>query len=131
MILGLDVGTKRTGVALSDDEGRVAVGAGTLTGERDEMFAAIISLVQKRSITNIVVGLPLAMSGKETNQTALTRTFVDKLQQQVAVPIIFQDERLTSVEAERSGKGKVDERAAILMLQSYLDRHNQQREARP
>lgn len=131
MILGLDVGTKRTGVAFSDDEGRVAVGGGTLIGEWSEMFSAIGALMLDRPITRIVVGLPLAMSGKETDQTVLTRTFVDQLQQQVSVPILFQDERLTSVEAERISPNRVDERSAILMLQSYLDRQNQRRETWP
>lgn len=124
MILGLDVGTVRTGVALSDEEERVAVGAGTLTGDHDEVIAAIAALVHQRSIAKVVVGLPLAMSGKETVQTGLTRKFVQQLQEHIVVPIILQDERLTSVQAERSGKGTVDERAAILILQAFLDRQN-------
>ncbi len=131
MILGLDVGTKSTGVAISDDEGRVAVGRGTLTGAWSDMFSAIRALALSRSIKRIVVGLPLALSGKETEQTTLTRSFVQQLQQHVSVPVVLHDERLTSVEAKRQSRERIDERSAILMLQSYLDLHNQQRKELP
>ncbi|MBI3956373.1 MAG: Holliday junction resolvase RuvX [Candidatus Kerfeldbacteria bacterium] len=123
VIVGLDYGTERTGVAVSDDTGRVAVPSeAVVTHDHAKLLAAVKRIVSEKNAERVVVGLPLGMSGNVTAQTAATQEFICELEDALNLPVDFQDERLTSVEAERSGSANVDSRAATIMLQSYLDR---------
>lgn len=131
-VLGLDVGDKRIGVALSDPlriianpiEVYVRQGA-----ERDtDYFAKFIS---EREVTTVVIGLPLNSDGTESEQTAKTRVFAGSLQTKTSAQIVFMDERFTTQAAEevlleadlsRADRKKViDKVAAVIILQDYLN----------
>jgi putative Holliday junction resolvase len=135
-VLGIDFGERRIGLALSDPSATIAQPLPTLTrraGKRPPI-AAIIEIIQQQAVARAVVGLPLNLGGDETEWTATVRDFASKLQERAQVPVEFIDERLTSVQAERavrnSGlkrsqreqKDRIDAAAAVLLLQTYLDR---------
>jgi putative holliday junction resolvase len=129
-IMGLDVGGKRTGVAVSDDLGVIATPVGyVLRGDRDrDEFRA---LVARFGITKIVAGLPSNMSGTEGLQAERARDYADALAGDLDLPLDYWDERLTSTIAERRmveagvrrdrRKERIDAIAAAIMLQDYLD----------
>lgn len=127
-ILGLDYGEKRIGMAISDDEKRMAVGVDVLENiDENTTFLYLKNFCQKEEIEKIVVGLPLNLSGKETKKTIEVQKFSIKLEDELGLPVEFQDERLTSKEIEKllkgvkKEKGQIDRQAARLILQSYLD----------
>jgi len=131
-VLGLDVGDRRIGVALSDETGLLASPLPTLerVGPRKDL-KAIAALVRDRGAGEIVVGLPYNMDGSVGPQAEKVRAFAEALAPVARVPVRYWDERLTTVEAEqilierdvsrRRRKGLVDQVAAVLILQSYLD----------
>lgn len=133
--MGLDVGDKRIGVAFSDPSGILATPSKVLTRSDDNKDIAILAdIVTHNDVGSIIVGLPYNMDGTLGEQAQKVRTFVDKLARQVKVPIIYRDERLTTVQAiqlmAETGKSRRrttthDAEAAAIILQSYLD------EARP
>lgn len=129
-VLGIDYGTKRIGLALSDELGYTAqplpfVGA--------DKLQEIAETVRQRDVTKIVVGLPRNMDGSYGPAAEAARQLSEKLRMLVSVPIETWDERLTTTQANRvltegnvsreKRKQKVDSMAAQLMLQSYLDAH--------
>ncbi len=131
-VLGLDIGEKRIGVAVSDPSGTVAtplkvVDARQAFGDGRE----IVALVEEYGAELIVVGLPLSMDGSVGPQAQRVRAAGTRLAQFVQVPFVFYDERLSSAEAnramssagvsDRDKRGSVDMVAASLFLQSYLD----------
>ncbi len=131
-ILGLDVGTKRIGIAISDELGWTAQGIKTLhrsNGQSD--LGEIRDIAREYGVEKIVVGLPRNMNGSLGPQAEMTLGFVQELREILGVPIITWDERLSTVEAtkmliradlsRKKRRGKVDMTAAILILQSYLD----------
>ncbi|MGI8916918.1 MAG: Holliday junction resolvase RuvX [Chloroflexota bacterium] len=131
-ILAVDLGEQRIGLALSDPTGNIAGGLRTIRrGLRDEEMAAINAVIAKEDVARVIVGMPLSMSGQPGVQAELTRRWVAVLQQSIAVPVEVLDERLTSVQAHRSldsmgvkrrqHRQHVDEIAATLLLQGYLD----------
>ena len=130
-VLGLDLGQSRIGVAISDPEGRVAVPLGTIRTGAPQDVKAISAVVRENGVALVVVGLPLAMSGHRGEAADHAEKFAAALEGVLAVPIVFQDERLTTVQAERAlsdagMKGRrrrevVDQSAAAIILQSYLD----------
>lgn len=125
--LALDVGEKRIGVALADDQVRIAIAYDTLDVDGSEI-QQIADLVTKESIDTIVVGYPRNQSGETTQQTAYVEQFAAKLKD-ISSHIEFQDESLTSVEAEKYlkshnedyQKSDIDSLAASLILQDYLE----------
>ena len=131
-VLGIDLGDARIGIAISDPDRRVAVPLGTVhVGQPPGELRAIADLVRAHGIRAIVVGLPLLLSGTEGARAGHARAFAETLGQVVEVPVVLHDERLSTVEAERSlrdagarGASKrraVDRSAATVILQSYLD----------
>ncbi len=130
--LGLDVGDRRIGIALSDETGTLATGLDTLprVGPRKDL-RAIAELVRSRDVGEVVVGLPRSLDGSLGLQAQKVVAFMDELRPVVKVPVVPWDERFTSVVAERAliegqvsrkgRKGVVDKVAAILILQNYLD----------
>jgi putative holliday junction resolvase len=133
-VLGLDLGDARIGVAVSDPGRRLAVPVGTIhVGQPPGELKAIAALVAENDATLLVVGLPRSMSGDEGPRAALAREFGAALGAIVTVPIEFQDERLSTVEAERAlreagvtGRDRrrvVDRSAATVILQAWLDAH--------
>ncbi|HET9318021.1 MAG TPA: Holliday junction resolvase RuvX [Vicinamibacteria bacterium] len=131
-VLGLDVGDRRIGVALSDETGVLASPLSTLqrVGPRKDL-KAIVALVREHGAGAVVVGLPYNLDGTIGPQAEKVRAFAEALEPAVKVPVRFWDERLTSVEAEeilaerevpwQRRKGLVDQVAAVLILQGYLD----------
>ena len=132
--LGLDVGDKRIGVALSDPQGILA-SPFTIINRHDNQRAieAIVGMVTQNQVGRIIVGLPLSMNGSTGQQAEKVKTFTRELCDQTEVPVEFRDERLSTVEAQRLMKAvkrakKIshdDAMAAAVILQGYLD------EARP
>ncbi len=131
-ILALDPGTKRIGVALSDELGWFAQPLETYerrTVERD--VAHIQRLVERHEVREVVMGLPLRLDGAAGPQAEAVRRLVQSLERTLTVPVIVWDERLTTKSAERllieadvsrrKRRGAVDRVAAALLLQSYLE----------
>ena len=133
-LLGLDVGTKRTGVALSDPLGLLATPLLTLSHKNQKKdIENILELARTYEVSTIVVGLPISLDGKLWNQGQIILGFAEMLQKACSIQIDTWDERFTSAEAEKllreAGsepskiKSKIDSAAAALILQSYLNAH--------
>jgi putative holliday junction resolvase len=132
--LGLDVGLRRIGIAVSDPLGITAQGLDTLhrKNKRHDL-AHLEKVIKDYSVKEIVVGLPLRMSGAEGAQAEKIRSFAADLRKHFDLPIHFWDERLTSVQANRllretdlsiEKRGKaVDRMAAVLILQGWMESH--------
>jgi putative Holliday junction resolvase len=131
-VLGLDLGQSRIGVAISDPEGRIAVPLGTVRTGAPEDVKAIAAMVKEHAVTAIVVGYPLSLSGRKGEAADHADKFAQALRGFLGLPVFLQDERLTTVDAERRlsearirGRKRrrvVDQTAATLILQAYLDR---------
>jgi len=133
-VLGLDVGARRIGVAVSDPLGITAQGLETLQRQNKRHdLAALGKLLADYQIKEIVIGLPLRLSGAEGIQSEKMRRFAEDLQKHFDVTIHLWDERWTSTEANRilrdtelsiQKRGQaVDRMAAILILQSWMEAH--------
>jgi len=130
--LGLDLGTKTIGIAVSDELGLTAQGRPTLArrGPRQDL-EALHALAVELGVDRFILGLPLNMSGDEGPRAEATRLFGTALSQATGLPVIYQDERLTTVEANRTllsadvsrkkRREVVDQLAASLILQGWLD----------
>jgi putative Holliday junction resolvase len=123
-VLALDHGSARCGVAVSDPTGTLATPLPVV--ERPDTkkgLAAVAGLVEELGAELVVVGLPLTLAGDEGHQAAEARTFAEKLERRISVPVELHDERLTTRLAERTGgEGDADSRAAAHLLDSYLAR---------
>jgi putative holliday junction resolvase len=125
-VLALDYGSARCGCALSDPTGTLAtpIDAIARPGTR-RGFARVVDLVRERGAERVVVGLPLGLSGADTDQTRETRAWADRLSAAVAVPVELYDERFTTAIAARSHGDRTseDSRAAAVLLEDWLVRH--------
>jgi len=131
--IAIDYGQKRTGIAVSDPDGRMAFPRITLNmGARDVFFAELLNLLDTEHIDAIVVGLPLHTDGNECLATRQVRNFVERLQRRTALPIYMMEEVLSSFEAEsdlreagrRGGKKLrplIDQQAAVRILETFLN----------
>ena len=131
--LGLDIGDKRIGVALSDPDGILATPLTIIDRMDDKQdIETIINIISQYQVKQIIVGLPRSMDGSLGKQAEKVSTFAQKLCRYTKVPVEFRDERLTTVSAKRlmqtvkktrKRKTKVrdDAIAAALILQGYLD----------
>ena len=128
--LGLDVGDARIGLALSDPTGMLASPFGFVErGPSD--IEEIVALAADNDVVEIVVGLPLSMSGDSGTQAGKVRAFIRDLRSQTDLPIKTVDERLSTVQAQgmlhqsgrrrRRDRGHLDAAAAAVILQTYLD----------
>ena len=135
-ILGIDYGTVRVGVAISDPDGIIAQPKGFILAEpKAECLAEIKTICQEQDVCKIVIGLPLHMSGDEGESAVLARKLGAEIQAKTDLPIFFIDERWTTISAEKAlmegnvkgkkKKEKVDSVAAAIILQNYLDREMQ------
>lgn len=136
-IMGLDVGSKTVGVAVSDQLGWTAQGVEIIKIDEDqEQFGLerVAQLVAKYEVTAFVLGLPKNMNNTLGPRVEASRAYGERLKEKFGLPIDYQDERLTTVEAERmlveqadtsrkKRKKVIDKLAASLILQNYLDRH--------
>lgn len=132
-ILGLDVGARRIGIAVSDPLGITAQGLDTLQrrNKRSDL-EQLGRVIREHLVQEIVVGLPLRMSGAEGTQAEKMQGFAEELRRRFRLPVHLWDERLTSAEANRllretelsiEKRGKaVDRMAAVLILQGWMER---------
>jgi putative Holliday junction resolvase len=132
-VLALDLGDVRIGVAISDPQRRLAVPLGVVRTGAPADLKAIRSIVQENDVTLVVVGDPVLLSGERGDRSLKADGFASALRAMLQVPVELQDERLSTVEAERalrsagaSGREtrrSVDQSAAAVILQSWLDAH--------
>lgn len=121
--LGVDFGTKKIGVAISDEKGKIAFPHKTIQNKSDRfVFAQIQNIANENQVQKIVIGLPISFSQEKTKISEKTEKFAKKLSQALDLPVDFEKEFLTTKIAKRSSPRKVDEASAALILQSYLDR---------
>ena len=134
--LGLDVGHKRIGVAGCDRLGLLATEITTLKHTSFEaVVKALSALIAERQVTQLVIGLPYTLSGNVGQQATKVRSFGDRLSAALHLPVEYLDERLTSFQAEQMllaegkspsrNKGLIDQKAAAIILQQWLDQRAQ------
>lgn len=132
-LIGLDLGTKTIGVAVSDPEWRIAAPVETVARQRFQLDAQrILMLAGERRAVGIVLGLPINMDGSEGPRAQSTRAFARNLAQLTELPIALWDERLSTAAVERAliaadasrakRKAVIDQHAATYILQGALDR---------
>ena len=131
-ILGVDYGDVRVGLALSDTTKLIASPLKTIQNKNSEfLISELKEIIAEKDVESIVVGIPIGMKGQYTKQTIKVRDFTQSLSS-LCLPIYMEDERLSSVAAERSlleeniksghNKELIDQRAAAIVLQQFLDR---------
>lgn len=135
-ILGIDYGKARIGLSISDESFKIAFPLEVVAAfhNNDKTVEAVIKVISKFQIQEIVIGLPLLMTGKDSPMSLDVRAFAKKLEEKTGIAVHLWDERLTSKQVEREMidadmKRKkraqlVDVMAATLILQSYLDAKN-------
>lgn len=129
--LGLDVGDRRIGVAISDPEGRLAVPLRVIERQGARDAALIAELAEQEEVERIVVGLPVSLDGRLGAQARAAQAFAESLRPLTTAEVILYDERLSSVEADRrlraaglrrrAARTARDATAAAIILQAYLD----------
>jgi putative Holliday junction resolvase len=137
-ILGIDMGRRRVGLAISDPTATLARPLATLTIEGMSVLDRVVNEVERLTaeadgLGAVVVGMPARLDGSATEQTAEVAAFITRLRARITIPVHQEDERLTSREAEsrlarrerdwRKRKAQLDAAAAAIILQDYLDRH--------
>ncbi|WKY43852.1 Holliday junction resolvase RuvX [Eubacteriaceae bacterium ES2] len=133
-ILGIDVGDKRIGIAVTDPLHITAQGVMTLKRKsREDDLRAFKELIEHYEIKTIVAGLPVSMDGSESAQTRKTINFCQFIKKRLGIEIVYEDERLTSVASEeiliagkvsrQDRKKYIDTLAAQLILQAYMERN--------
>jgi putative Holliday junction resolvase len=136
-VLGIDYGRTRVGLALSDETGTIAQSLCYCDGGSDKkVVQAVLQTATERGAGKIVVGVPVKLNNAPSPQTERTLQFVAALQAATTLPVQRWDERLTTVQAQRvliegnvrrkDRREKIDQLAAQIMLQSYLDATNPQ-----
>ena len=131
-VLALDVGERRIGIALSDPTGLLASPLITVTRRNDDTdIEEVLRVATENNVAEIVVGMPLSLSGRKGPQAARVTAFAEALGRKTDIPVVFADERYSTVQAERSlrksgvqpsrDRARVDAAAAAVILQSYLD----------
>ena len=132
-ILGIDYGNRRIGLAISDPLNIFAKPFHTIDKNiKPKFLNEIYEVIENMNIEKVVVGLPLNMKGIDSEQTKIVRKFVQILKKKINIPIVFQDERLSSKSAKEylimqnispsKNKKSVDSVAASIILQEFLDK---------
>ena len=131
-MLALDIGEKRVGIASGDTDAGIAMPVSVLsTSDVLSNSRGFQHLIQEQEPELLLAGLPLSLSGQENSQAETVRKFAENIAEMLNLPLVYQDERLSSVEAkryfreagytERQMRGRIDMLAASLTLQAYLD----------
>lgn len=130
-IMGLDFGERTIGVAVSDELKWTAQGVKTIRRSKQELVE-LAEIIRQYEISEIVLGYPKNMNGTSGPRVELTEEFAARLREEFALPVLFWDERLSTVAAQRSlleadvsrskRKQVIDKLAAVFILQGYLDR---------
>ena len=132
-ILGIDHGNVRVGLALSDPLKIIAKPYKTIIyNNGNDFFRQLNVIIADKCVEHIVVGFPKGMKGQTTKQTEIVIQFVQQLKEEIDLSVTLEDERLSSVSAAKAlilqnvktghNKGRIDETAAAIVLQQYLDR---------
>ena len=131
--VGIDLGEKRLGIAVSDPEGLVAVPHSVLelTSDREKDMSELIELIEELGAVVVIVGLPVGLRGEMGKSAQAAQAQAGKLQSRLSVPVVLHDERFSTVQAGRQLKAaglntkkarkRIDEAAACIILQSWLD----------
>lgn len=127
--LGIDYGEKRVGIALSDPMQILASPREIIKHDDNDqvVIEELLKIIKKESVSKIIVGLPLNMNGSVGFQAERVYQFVDSLKEHVSLPIVFEDERESSKKVKEAMKlvkskdERIDDRAAAIILQNYLD----------
>jgi putative Holliday junction resolvase len=141
-VLGIDVGRRRVGLAISDRSGTLARPLLTLSVEGGNAVDQVVTQISRLEtevegdddrLAAIVVGLPMRLDGSPGEQTSEVAAFVADLRRRISIPVVTEGEQLTSREAEsrlalrepdwKKRKARLDAAAAAIILQDYLDRH--------
>lgn len=133
--MGLDIGDKKTGVAVSDPLGWTAQGKTVITTtSNQDLILEIKSLINQYEVEKVVVGLPKNMDGSVGDRAEKVLGLIEEIKQEVEIPVVTWDERLSTAEAERKlleadlsrtrRKEVIDKMAAVTILQSFLDKQN-------
>ena len=131
-VLSIDYGNKRIGLAVSDPLQIIAKPYETISNEsNDQVIKMLNEIIIEKNIGKIIIGLPLTLKGEKSKQTLETLKFVDFVKEKINIEVETYDERLSSIQAKNSlvmqgiktghNKGDVDQTAAALFLQGYLD----------
>jgi putative Holliday junction resolvase len=137
-ILGIDLGERRIGLAVSDSLGITAQGLKTIQIQKPEdRYTKIMEIIKENKVERLVFGLPKNMNGSLGPQARKVQEYAQKLGQLTNLPIDFEDERLSTVRAEQvlleadqsraKRKKSIDRLSAVIILQSYLDRQSLQK----
>ena len=142
-ILGFDLGTRTLGISISDETCTISTVYGTLRfedGDYDSIIPKIKEIVDKENVSTIVLGLPKNMNNSYGDRALTTLEFKNKLEENMNVEVIMQDERLTTVEAtnymlktdisRKKRKKKIDTLSANIILQTYLDKKRREKNER-
>lgn len=140
-ILSIDYGNRRIGLAIGDTEAYVIAPYEVIsTGSFEDTYTQLGKVINENKIEEIVIGYPLNMKSEKTEQTRIVEKFADQLGEKTGLPIILEDERLTSVQAARqtsglfkklwSGKAKdqVQKTSAVLILETYLEKKKNEKQ---
>lgn len=121
--VGVDYGTKKVGIALSDDEGSFAFPRGIVATSK--LFEHLQILIKEEEIQSIVIGESLASNGQENDLAQKVQALGKKIEEKTGKPVFFIREDFSSVEAHRyqTKKGDKDDSAAAIILQRFLDKH--------
>lgn len=132
-LIGIDYGEIRIGIAISDRTKLIASALCYIDTRKEDPFLRIAQIIQEEEGEKVIIGLPLNMSGEETQKTQEVKAFAQKLKEVISLEIDFWDEGLSTVKAHQifhkqkkkpsQNKGKVDALAAQIILQEYLDAH--------
>ena len=131
-VLGIDYGERRIGLALSDPLGIIAKPLKVIDRKTTPNYkSVIIAIVEEKKVIEIIIGLPITMRGEYSNQTKAVQNFINEISGICSIPVTEIDERLSSIAAKKAlheqgvktghEKGRVDETAAAIILQEYLD----------
>ena len=128
-VLGIDLGKKRIGVALGDTINKIAVGLPTLINNKN-VLSDVQEIIEREGIQKIIVGLPKTLNGQIGSQASYTQKWANNLAHTLGIGVEYEDERLSSKLARDSliaigkelRKEDIDQAAAVLILQSYLDK---------
>ncbi len=131
-VLGIDYGERRIGLALSDPLGIIAKPLKVIDRKTTPNYkSVIIEIIEEKKVIEIIIGLPITMRGEYSNQTKTVQNFINEISGICSIPVTEIDERLSSIAAKKAlheqgvktgnEKGRVDETAAAIILQEYLD----------
>ncbi len=122
-LLGIDYGMSKIGLAIADDDSKMAVPFKILKeADIDKQIELVLEAIKDENIDKVIIGLPMSLKQNRTDQTGITETFVKALKEK-GIDIVTADERLSSKAAQSLGIKEDDAVAAMAILQTYIDRH--------